>query len=56
MVKFRKYLLAGAALCLLCDLIARTVFSPTELSISSVTAIFGAPVVIYIMIRRRRTV
>ena len=48
--------LGGSVFCLFCDLIARTVFSPTELSISSVTAIFGAPVVIYIMIRRRRTV
>ncbi len=46
--------LGGAIFCLLCDLIARTVFSPTELSISSVTAIFGAPIVISIMIRRRR--
>ncbi|MCD7762141.1 MAG: iron ABC transporter permease [Lachnospiraceae bacterium] len=45
--------LGGAAFCLFCDLIARTAFSPTELSISSVTAIFGAPVVIYIMIRRK---
>ena len=46
--------LGGAAFCLFCDLIARTAFSPTELSISSVTAIFGAPVVIYIMIRRQK--
>lgn len=46
--------LGGAVFCLFCDLIARTAFAPTELSISSVTAIFGAPVVIYIMIRRRR--
>ena len=46
--------LGGAIFCLGCDLIARTVFAPTELSISSVTAIFGAPVVISIMIRRRR--
>ena len=45
--------LGGAVFCLFCDLIARTVFSPTELSISSVTAIFGAPVVIYMMIRRQ---
>ena len=48
--------LGGAVFCLLCDLIARTVFAPTELSISSVTAVFGAPVVIYIMIRRQRQV
>lgn len=46
--------LGGAIFCLGCDLIARTVFAPTELSISSVTAVFGAPVVIYIMIRRRK--
>lgn len=46
--------LCGADFCLLCDLIARTAFSPVEMSISSVTAIFGAPVVIWVMIRRRR--
>lgn len=46
--------LGGAVFCLFSDLIARTVFAPTELSISSVTAIFGAPVVIVIMIRRKR--
>ncbi len=45
--------LGGAVFCLLCDLIARTAFSPTELSISSVTALFGAPVVIYILTRRK---
>ena len=45
--------LGGAVFCLFCDLIARTVFAPVELSISSVTAVLGAPIVIYIMIRRR---
>lgn len=45
--------LVGAIFCLGCDLIARTAFSPLELGISSVTALFGAPVVIFIMIRRR---
>lgn len=45
--------LGGAVFCLLCDLIARTAFSPTELSISSVTALFGAPIVIYILAKRR---
>ena len=48
--------LGGAVFCLFCDLIARTVFAPTELSISSVTAVFGAPVVIWIMIHRQRQV
>jgi len=46
--------LGGSVFCLFCDLIARTVFSPTELSISSVTAVFGAPVVIIIMVRRQK--
>ena len=46
--------LGGASFCLMCDLLARIMFAPTELSISTVTAIFGAPVVIYIMIRRRK--
>lgn len=46
--------LGGAIFCLGCDLIARTAFSPLELSISSVTAVFGAPVVIGIMMKKRR--
>ena len=46
--------LGGAAFCLLCDLLARTLFAPTELNISSVTAVFGAPVVIGLMASRRR--
>ncbi len=45
--------LGGAVFCLFCDLLARTVFAPTELSISSVTAVFGAPVVIWMLLRRR---
>ena len=44
--------LGGASFCLFSDLLARTLFSPTELSISSVTAVFGAPVVIAMMIKR----
>ena len=46
--------LGGAAFCLLCDLLARTMFSPTELSISTVTAVFGAPVVIFMMLHRQK--
>lgn len=45
--------LGGGMFCLACDLIARTVFAPTELSISTVTAVFGAPVVLVVMVRRR---
>ena len=45
--------LTGVAFCCGCDLIARTLFSPVELSVSAVTAVFGAPVVIALMLRRR---
>ena len=45
--------LGGAMFCLLCDLIARTLFAPTELSISSVTAVFGVPVVIWMLLHRQ---
>lgn len=44
--------LGGAVFCLFCDMIARTAFAPTELSISSVTALFGAPIVIYMMLKK----
>ena len=45
--------LGGAVFCLFCDLIARTAFAPRDVSISSVTAVFGAPVVIYLMASRK---
>ena len=44
--------LCGAVFCIFCDLIARTAFSPTEMAIGTVTSAFGAPVVIYIMLKR----
>ena len=44
--------LGGAIITLFCDGFARTVFAPTELSISSVTAVFLVPVVIVMMLRR----
>lgn len=46
--------LGGSVFCLFCDLLARSLFAPTELSISTVTAVFGAPVVLWVMIRRNR--
>ena len=46
--------LGGSIFCMLCDMAARTAFAPTEMSISTVTAIFGAPVVIAVLIRGRR--
>ncbi len=44
--------LGGGVFCMFCDYLARTIFAPVELSISTVTAIFGAPVVIAMLIRR----
>ena len=46
--------LGGSVFCLFCDLIARTAFAPTELAISTVTAVFGAPVVLWVMATRRK--
>ena len=46
--------LGGAAFCLACDLVARVAFAPTELGISTVTAVFGAPVVMWMLVARRR--
>lgn len=45
--------LSGAVFCLASDIIARCLFAPTELSISTITAIFGAPVVISLMLKKK---
>ncbi|MGQ9800125.1 MAG: FecCD family ABC transporter permease [Candidatus Saccharicenans sp.] len=45
--------LAGGLFLLLSDLIARTVYSPSELPVGVVTAAFGAPFFIYLLNRRR---
>ena len=46
--------LGGSVFCLLCDLLSRLLFAPTELSISSVTAVFGVPVVLWMLLNRQR--
>ena len=45
--------IGGGVFCMFCDLIARTAFSPTELNISTVTSVLGAPVVIALLFRRK---
>lgn len=45
--------LMGSVLCSVCDLIARMLFSPVELSVSAVTAVLGAPLVIWLMLKKR---
>lgn len=46
--------MAGSVFCLISDLVARMLFAPVELNISAVTSLFGAPIVIFMMIRRHR--
>ncbi|SEL60682.1 iron complex transport system permease protein [Ruminococcus sp. YRD2003] len=45
--------IGGAVFCLACDLVARMLLAPVEISISTITAVFGAPVVIAAMLSRR---
>ena len=45
---------AGAVFCMSCDLIARMALAPVELNISTVTSIVGAPIVIYMMVKREK--
>ena len=46
--------LGGGVFCLLSDFLARMLLSPVEMSISTVTALFGAPVVIVMLIKRQK--
>jgi iron complex transport system permease protein len=45
--------LMGALVTSLCDLIARMVLSPVELPLSAITAFFGAPIVVGLLLKRR---
>ncbi len=44
--------LAGAALLVACDVVARTVMAPIELPVGIVTAIIGGPVFLWLLFRR----
>ncbi len=46
-------MLLGAAVSGGCDLVARQLISPVELPLSAITSVFGAPVVIGLLLRRR---
>lgn len=43
----------GAIVTAFCDLICRTLFAPIELPISAITSFIGAPIVIYLILKRR---
>lgn len=45
--------LMGASVTSLCDLIARTLLSPVELPLSAITAFFGAPIVIGLLLKKQ---
>ena len=49
-------LLAGAALALLCNLIARMPGFEGALPVNSVTALVGAPVIASVLFRRRQSI
>ncbi|MGC9326346.1 MAG: iron chelate uptake ABC transporter family permease subunit, partial [Candidatus Hinthialibacter sp.] len=42
----------GGAFLVICDTIARTIFSPTELPVGIITALIGGPLFIRILIHR----
>lgn len=46
----------GAALLIVCDLVSRTIISPTELPIGVITAFIGAPVFAFVFFRQRKGV
>lgn len=46
----------GSSFTLLADYFARTLFAPTELSISTVTSFIGAPLVIWLIVNRRKRI
>ncbi|MDN4492079.1 FecCD family ABC transporter permease [Ureibacillus aquaedulcis] len=47
--------LNGASLLILCDLVSRTIITPSELPIGVITAFIGAPVFSYIFFKQRRS-
>ena len=45
-------ILLGGIITSLCDLVARTLLAPAELTISTVTSFFGVPIVIWLLMKR----
>lgn len=45
--------LLGASVTSMCDLIARMILSPVELPLSAITALFGAPIVISLLLKKK---
>ncbi|GAA0126725.1 iron ABC transporter permease [Clostridium sp. CTA-19] len=49
-------IILGGIVTSICDLIARTIFAPIELPISAITSFIGAPIVIFLILKRRSTI
>ena len=47
-------LLSGAILMLICDTVAQMPFSELTLPINAITSLIGAPVVIWLLVRKRK--
>lgn len=48
--------LTGAVFLILADLLARTLIRPEEIRLGIITAVFGAPFFLYLLVRRRREI
>lgn len=48
-------LLAGAVLCLVCDILSRVIFAPYELPVGIILSFLGAPFFMYLLIKRKRS-
>lgn len=49
-------ILGGAMLISVCDLLSRMLFAPIELPVSATTAIFGAPLVIFFLVKGKTSI
>jgi iron complex transport system permease protein len=47
-------ILGGAFMASLCDFAARNVLSPRELPLNAVTAVIGAPIVVFLLTRKEK--
>jgi len=48
--------ISGSIFLIICDTLSRTILAPTEIPIGAITAIFGAPFFIYLLIKSKRKV
>lgn len=54
LVLFPAVMLAGASLCLVCDIIAKLPFWNSPLPLNAITSLFGAPIVIILLLKQRK--